>query len=592
MSRILIEFDKVSFTYGAMQGQRPVKAVCDLSLAIEKGSHVALIGRNGSGKSTMARLMNGLLLPDQGRVTVDGLATDDADTIYQIRRQCGMVFQNPDNQIIGTTVKDDVAFGPSNLGLPVDEIYRRVDQALEMTGLSAFKERPPHQLSGGQKQKLAIASVLAMRPDCLILDEATSMLDPGARQEIMTLIGELRRVHGLTIVQITHHMEEALQADYIYVISGGRMAFSGRPGQIFDQADRVVEEGLALPSYVEIAQRISRETGLPYDPEEIMAFEGAVAYVRRTLDDPKAVLPDPATSEIPGPTTSREEGEPVIRVRHLSYAYPSETGIPVQALDDIQMEVAPSEVLGIAGHTGSGKSTLIQHFNGLIPSKAGTVIVMGRDLSERRVIRGIRRQVGLLFQYPEDQLFEETVALDIAFAPKQQKKSPQEVEEAVMKAARRLGILDILDRSPFELSGGQRRRAAIAGVLAAQPDILILDEPAAGLDPEGSSELFSDLMALAWEGATLIVVSHDMEVLTRYADRILVLKEGKLAGLGAPDQITASASFLETVHLDMPAPRRFLEALAEDYPGLDTAFFSAQEAAWTLLAAAGKVRHG
>lgn len=592
MSRILIEFDRVSFTYGAMQGQRPVKAVCDLSLAIEKGSHVALIGRNGSGKSTMARLMNGLLLPDQGRVTVGGLSTDDADTIYQIRRQCGMVFQNPDNQIIGTTVKDDVAFGPSNLGLPVDEIYRRVDEALSMTGLLELKERPPHQLSGGQKQKLAIASVLAMRPDCLILDEATSMLDPGARQEIMTLIGELREQHGLTIVQITHHMEEAMQADYIYVISGGSVAFSGRPGQIFDQADRVVEEGLALPSYVAIAQQISRETGLPYDSEEITSFEGAVAYVRRTLDDPRAALPGPAKGEIPGPKSNREEGEPVIRVHHLSYAYPSETGIPVQALDDIQMEVAPSEVLGIAGHTGSGKSTLVQHFNGLIPSKTGTVVVMGRDLSERKVIRGIRRQVGLLFQYPEDQLFEETVALDIAFAPKQQKKSPQEVEEAVTKAARRLGILDILDRSPFELSGGQRRRAAIAGVLAAQPDILILDEPAAGLDPEGSNELFSDLMALAWEGATLIIVSHDMEVLTRYADRILVLKEGKLAGLGAPDQITASASFLEAVHLDMPAPRRFLEALAGDYPGLDTAFFSAQEAACQLLKAAGEVRHG
>ena len=588
MSKHIIEFEGVSFTYGAMQGQRPVQAVSDLSFSIEKGSHVALIGRNGSGKSTIARLMNGLLLPDQGRVTVGGLATEDASTIYEVRRQCGMVFQNPDNQIIGTTVKDDVAFGPSNLGLPKEEILSRVDRALELTGLLDLKDRAPHQLSGGQKQKLAIASVLTMRPDCIILDEATSMLDPVARKDIMALIVSLQKRFGLTIVQITHHMEEALLADQIHVISQGSIALSGRPAQIFDQADRVREEGLALPTYVEIAQMISQETGQAYDSEGIIDFEGAVASVRRTLA--QAPSRQPLSQDRP-PPPSKEAGDPLIQIQHLTYTYPSEGMVPVQALLDIQLEIAASQVIGIAGHTGSGKSTLIQHFNGLIPSKAGTVIVMGKDLSERKVIRDVRRQVGLLFQYPEDQLFEETVALDIAFAPKQQKKSPQEVEEAVMKAADRLGITDILDRSPFELSGGQRRRAAIAGVLAAQPDIVILDEPAAGLDPEGCQDLFTDLMTLAQEGATLIIVSHDMEVLTRYADRILVMREGRLVGQGSPAEITSSAHFLETVHLDMPAPRRFLEAMKVDLPLLDTAFFSAREASSALLAAAREVRH-
>lgn len=589
MSKHIIEFEGVCFTYGAMQGQRPVQAVCDLSFAIEKGSHVALIGRNGSGKSTIARLMNGLLLPDQGRVTVGGLVTEDASTIYEVRRQCGMVFQNPDNQIIGTTVKDDVAFGPSNLGLPKEEILSRVDRALELTGLLDLKDRAPHQLSGGQKQKLAIASVLAMRPDCIILDEATSMLDPVARKDIMALIVSLQQRFGLTIVQITHHMEEALLADQIHVISQGSIALSGRPAQIFDQANRVREEGLALPTYVEIAQMISRETGQAYDSEEIIDFEGAVASVKRALSHVPGHLSLPIDGS---PVPSRErEAEPLIQVRHLNYTYPSEGLVPVQALLDIQLEIAASQVIGIAGHTGSGKSTLIQHFNGLIPSKAGTVIVMGKDLSERKVIRDVRRQVGLLFQYPEDQLFEETVALDIAFAPKQQKKSPREVEEAVIKAAERLGIMDILDRSPFELSGGQRRRAAIAGVLAAQPDVVILDEPAAGLDPEGCQDLFLDLMTLAQEGATLIIVSHDMEMLTRYADRILVMKEGRLVGQGSPAEITSSASFLETVHLDMPAPRRFLEAMKVDLPLLDTAFFSAREASSALLSAAREVPH-
>lgn len=592
MPASLIEFHDVSFSYGAMQGQKPVAAVRGISFAVPEGSQVALIGRNGSGKSTLARLMNGLLLPDQGRVEVAGLWTDDEDSIYKIRKLCGMVFQNPDNQIIGTTVKDDVAFGPSNLGLPVDEILARVDRALGLTGLLDLKDRAPHELSGGQKQKLAIASVLAMEPSCIILDEATSMLDPASRREIMALVQELRRTRGLTVVQITHHMEEALLADQVYVIGEGKIAFSGSPARVFNQVEAVEEEGLAVPSHLEIAHLISLEKKLPYDPDEIIRFDGALTFVRRALKEGGGVSLEGSVKS-PGPDRGPgDPGDPVIRVRDLSYAYETERGTPHPALKDICLQVDRGEVIGLAGHTGSGKSTLIQHLNGLIPSPAGTVVVMGRDLSDRKVIRQVRRRLGLLFQYPEDQLFEETVALDIAFAPRQQKKGPEEVERAVMRAAGRLGITDILDRSPFELSGGQRRRVAIAGVLAAEPDIVVLDEPAAGLDPAACRDLFSDLMTLADEGATLVIVSHDMEVLTRYADRILVMKEGRIAGEGTPEVITSSPSFLEEVHLDMPAPRRFLEALAPDWPGLDPARFSAKEAVRALLEAQGGPGHG
>ncbi len=585
----MIEFRDVSFSYGALQGQASVRAVSRLSFSVEKASHIALIGRNGSGKSTIARLMNGLLLPDEGEVWVDGKLTADEAALYEIRRQCGMVFQNPDNQIIGTTVKDDITFGPSNLGLPREEIFRRLDQALVVTGLSDLRDRSPHELSGGQKQKLALASVLAMRPDCIILDEATSMLDPAARSEIRDLISELRQSFGLTVIQITHHMEEALLADYVYVISDGAIAFEGIPARVFDQVDRLRGEGMAVPSHLEIAQTVSRATGLPYDPEELINFDGAVDYVRSALAGRRpAKAPAPVPEEFEGTGGDRS---PVIVVNGLSYAYDSETGRPLPALEDISLTVEGGEVLGIAGHTGSGKSTLIQHLNGLIPSEAGTVLVLGRDLSQRKVIRDIRRQVGLLFQYPEDQLFEETVALDIAFAPKQQKKTPQEVERAVLRAADRLGITGILDRSPFELSGGQRRRAAIAGVLAAEPDIVILDEPAAGLDPAACEELFADLLTLSAEGATLIIVSHDMETLSRIANRLVILKEGRVAGLGSPAEITEETSFLEEVHLEMPAPRRFLKALSDLFPELDTARFSVADAAGALLAAAGVKAH-
>ena len=278
---------------------------------------------------------------------------------------------------------------------------------------------------------------------------------------------------------------------------------------------------------------------------------------------------------------------PAIELIRLTKCFDS-----VTACDCINLDVRRGEILGIAGHTGSGKSTLIQHLNGLLPSRPGQVVVLGRDLSQKKEIRQIRRQVGLLFQYPEDQLFEETVALDIAFAPKQQKRSPQEVERAVLRAAGRLGIESILDRSPFELSGGQRRRVAIAGVLAAEPDIVILDEPAAGLDPAGRDALFKDLLTLSAEGATLIIVSHDMEIMTCYADRILVLRQGGVAGIGTPSEMIASAEFLDQAHLDMPAPKRFLDALAGEYLEAETSCFSAADAAAALLSAQRRADHG
>lgn len=593
----MIRFKDVSFTYGAVEGQLPIRAVDHLSFHVKKGSHVALLGRNGSGKSTIARLINGLLLPDEGTVLVDGMDTTDSLDIFDIRRICGMVFQNPDNQLIGATVADDVAFGPCNLELSIDEVNDRVDEALRRAGLSDMRDRAPHNLSGGQKQKLAIASVLAMEPACIILDEATSMLDPLSRRSVMELILELKEKSDISIVQITHHMEEAVLADYVYVISDGRIALEGTPAEVFDQFERIHAEGLSVPTHIEIARRIADATSTPYDPADIFTFDGAVSFARRVLSslstsDDSGGYPD-TSSCICGVTAHRRADAPfqggdrerVVEISDLSFSYISDAGDPVNALEEINLSVYKGEILGILGHTGSGKSTLIQHINGIIPSKKGRVVVLGRDLSDRKVVREIRRHVGLLFQYPEDQLFEETVALDIAFAPKQLGRTPEEVERAVLRAAKRLGVDSILHRSPFELSGGQRRRVAIAGVLAAEPDIIMMDEPAAGLDPAGRDELFSDLMTLADEGATLLIVSHDMETMAGLCDRILILDHGKIAGCGTPREMTSSAEFLESVSLDVPSSKQFLNSFVDLFPNLDTNCYTAEEAADALLGA-------
>lgn len=649
----MIQFKNVSFTYGAFEGQLPIRAVDRVSFHVKKGSHVALLGRNGSGKSTIARLINGLLLPDEGIVLVDNMNTADSLDIVEIRRLCGMVFQNPDNQLIGATVADDVAFGPCNLELPVEEVHARVDESLKKAGLLELRDRAPHDLSGGQKQKLAIASILAMEPECIILDEATSMLDPVSRREIMALVLELKEKHGLSIVQITHHMEEAVLADYVYVVSDGHISLEGTPADVFDRVEQIRAEGLAIPTHIEIAHHIANATNTTYSPDEVFTFEGAVDFTRRAISRAWAQLSkhdvgnvdfthhaisetcnivcdsnhidtsDRALSSIEFEQRMINETrniecdskhidisdrarrsfanreaqkddlrdatlDVVIDVRNLSFAYDSNSGSPITALDNVSLSVQKGEILGIVGHTGSGKSTLIQHMNGLIPSKKGTVFVLGHDLSERRVIRNIRRHVGLLFQYPEDQLFEETVALDIAFAPKQLKRTPEQVEKAVLRAARRLGVESIMHRSPFELSGGQRRRVAIAGVLAAEPDIVIMDEPAAGLDPAGRDELFADLLTLVDEGATLLIVSHDMETMARFCDRILVLIGGRIAGDGTPREITVSSSFLEDASLDMPASKRFLDCFSDVFSDLETDCFTAEDAANSLLRSASR----
>lgn len=256
----IIEFDNVAYTYNAgMEGE--VKAVSGVSFSIEEGAFVALVGHNGSGKSTVARLMNGLLLPDSGAVRVDGMSTADKKSLFDIRRTVGVVFQNPDNQMIATIIEDDVAFGPENLGLPPAEIRARVDWALDAVGMGDHKRGTPFRLSGGQKQRVAIAGVLAIRPRVMVLDEATAMLDPKGRDEVMRVVTALNREHGMTVVMITHFMEEAAAADRIIVMKDGGVLLDGGK-EVFGRTAEIRAAGLELPLASRIADRLRRD-GVP-----------------------------------------------------------------------------------------------------------------------------------------------------------------------------------------------------------------------------------------------------------------------------------------------------------------------------------------
>ena len=258
---IMIETKDLSFTYPAPEGETNPPALRGVSLTVEKGSFVVVLGHNGSGKSTLAKHMNAVLLPDGGAVYVEGMDTRDESLLLEIRRRTGMVFQNPDNQIVANVVEEDVAFGPENLGVPTAEIRRRVDDALAAVGMEQFARHAPHLLSGGQKQRIAIAGILAMEPECIVLDEATAMLDPAGRREVIDTVRRLNRERGITVVLITHHMAEAESADRVIVMNDGQVAMDGAPHDVFAQVDRLHELGLAAPDTVELLHLL-REAGM------------------------------------------------------------------------------------------------------------------------------------------------------------------------------------------------------------------------------------------------------------------------------------------------------------------------------------------
>ena len=276
----MIETKALEFAYPAEEGEKPVLALRGVDTAIEKGSFVVVLGHNGSGKSTFAKSLNAILLPCGGKVYVEGMDTQDEACLLEIRRRVGMVFQNPDNQIVATIVEEDVAFAPENLGVPPEEIRTRIDEAMKLAGIYEKRDAAPYKLSGGQKQRVAIAGVIAMRPDCLVLDESTAMLDPHGRSQVMKTIRQLREA-GITIVSITHYMEEAAQADRVLVMSRGRIVMEGTPEQVFSQTERLHSYHLDVPQAAELRDELVK-LGIPM-PENVITPEACAEELYKIL---------------------------------------------------------------------------------------------------------------------------------------------------------------------------------------------------------------------------------------------------------------------------------------------------------------------
>lgn len=585
----MIDCRGVSFSYDGA-----VSALDGVDLNIEDGEFFCILGGNGSGKSTFAKHLNALLQPDAGTVRINGMDASDPELVYDIRSTAGMVFQNPDDQLVATLVEDDVAFGPENLGVPSAQIAQRVREALKGVGLVGFERHETHALSGGQKQRVALAGVLAMEPRVLILDEASSMLDPRGRKGLMKACRALHD-RGMTIVMITHFMEEAAEADRVAVFRAGRVAMLGKPEEILTRADELAQLNLDMPASCCLGRSL-RAKGVPVCAqvrEADMVAEIAQAYAERSGADiagqSSASQSEIADGAVPADNEDNAS-EPVIEISHLSYSYSlsarerrrwhkrsaAEGASNKQtlwgndpsspwALRDVSLTVCRGEFLGLAGHTGSGKSTLVQHLNGRIRPQEGSVYALGLDLSSKKDAAAVKAKVGVVFQYPERQLFAETVTQDVAFGPRNLGLSQAEVARRVESSLARVGLdlATVGDKSPFELSGGQQRRVAFAGVLAMEPEVLVLDEPMAGLDPAARSDFLGLIGRLHRDGLTVVMVSHSMDDLANCCDRIVVMNKGAVFAEGTPAQVFAHADELKSIGLGVPAAQRMALALAK-----------------------------
>lgn len=533
---IAVELHDIRFTYDS----GATWALDGVNLTVRQGERVCLAGPNGSGKSTLSRIIAGLAAPDAGHVTLLGNNVFDesgahADAYRSARHGIGAVFQHPEDQIVTTITEDDVAFGPENLAIAHDDIDMRIAMSLDAVDMSEQREADPTRISGGQQQRVAIAGMLAMNPEILVLDEPTAMLDPQGRADIMHILDELQQ-RGTTIILVTHHRDEFANADRIIRLDSGRIVQSAH----------------------------SDTASIPEMDESDTAREGNPI----------------AKSNIANGASKPASAVPIIEIRNLTYQYPN-SNKPV--LDKLSITINAGETVAITGHNGAGKTTLARLLCALDQPQSGNITINTIPVARQRTngnMQSLKRAdreklhatIGYVMQHPERQLFAETVAEDIAYGPRNQHLDETQVSERVNQAMTLLHIEHLADRSPFDLSGGQQRLAAIAGVIACQPQILIMDEPTAGLDEAATTRVHDLIQTLHAQGVTVLIISHSQTEIDVLADRVIALdrrQNGNVATRNIEANGTSETAYSKNPHAidsgrakgDVRENRSFMERL-------------------------------
>jgi len=548
-------------------GGEPIPVLKGVSLRVQKGEFLALMGPTGVGKTTFCLTLNGLL-PHlmggtlEGRVVVAGMDTRDHGP-GQMSRQVGLVFQDPESQLFNMTVEDEVAFGLESLGLSSSEMEERIAWALEVVRLPGLRKRHPLHLSGGQKKRLAIATVLAMRPQVLVLDEPVTGLDPLGQHEVLAVIEKLKREEEATVVMVEQDAEAVMAwADRVVIMERGRLVLEGTPRQVFSQVKPLHDWGLAVPQMSELAHLFNRRQGTSFhfttEDEACSALADELPETRflellhpKCAPLPTLSIPQEApVSEKPGfshVVQTPVELSAAIQVKDLSYRY--DDG-PV-VLAGMNLSIEAGDFLAIVGQNGSGKTTLVKHFNGLLRPTRGRVLVLGQD-TDGQSVGQLARKVGYLFQNPDHQIFAPTVWEEVAFGPRNLGFSEGEVAARTTETLALFGLGDQADTPPAVLGYGLRRKVTLAAVWAMRPQILVLDEPTVGLDWRSTRTLMEEVTNLNSQGHTVILVTHDMKLVAGFARTVLVLDEGRALAYGPTRQLFQQEAILRQAFLAPP----------------------------------------
>jgi energy-coupling factor transport system ATP-binding protein len=516
-----------------------------VNLEIYPGEFVLIIGPSGCGKSTLALSLNGIIPTVfggriKGRVFIDGVDTR-ASSVYALGTKIGIVFQDPDAQLCNLYVEDEIGFGPANLVMAREEVFRRIERSLQDVGESAIRQKLIYEISGGQKQRVAIASILAMEPKIILFDEPTANLDPLGAVQIFDLMKKLNREKGITVIVIEHNVDSVMcHADRLILMEQGTIKFNAPPRQVMQEQGRFVIDtlGLRIPQVAELGLRME-ERGTCLAPFPLTIAEAAEAIAARSSRlEFLAGNPCPAQSE---------KTPPVIQTEQLNFVYPDGT----RAVKDVSLEIARGDVVGIIGKNGSGKTTLTSLLIGLNKPTSGTGMVSGLHITKAST-RELASKIGYVFQYPEHQFVEDTVYKEVAFSLKAQKRPPDEVNARVAQVLELFGLEKAREKHPYRLSMGQKRRLSVATMLVLNPEVLILDEPTTGQDRKNIDNIMDIMLRINRDGTTIILITHDMNLVAKYCKSVVVMDGGEVVFHGSKSDLCRNLSAIRSSALVLP----------------------------------------
>jgi len=536
-----IKISNLSFTYP--DGTLALK---NINLAIKKGEYVVIMGQNGAGKTTLSLFLNGTI-PNITGGTVEGTVTSAGlnpfeRPVYEMAQKVGVVLQDPEAQLICSDVKAEVAFAAENLGLPREEIEKRIQWANKIVRLDGMEDRSPQQLSGGQKQRLAIAANLVMQPEIIVLDEPTSQLDPVGTTEVFGVLKDLNEKHNMTVVMTEHKSEAAAEfADRIVVLNNGEIVADGEPHEVFGNVDLLKKVYVKVPDVTMLAWKM--EERMPIEKYPITIPEAHI------LIDGIAQKANVSRTTSPVEIASRSSvAKPIVEVEDFHFSYPQAA---TEALAGVNATIYDGEFVALIGQNGSGKTTLVKCLLGILRSKKGRIVVDGNDIKGARPGE-LAKKIGLVLQNPDTQLFQMSVKEEIEFGLRNIGVPESEIGPRIDEAIKATGLEAWRDIYPFRLSFGDRRKVAVAAIIAMKPRILIFDEPTTGQDFRGRYELAEIAKQLNESGSTVIMITHDMDLVARYAKRIIVMGLGKIIAEGPTREIFKQTKLLEQTFLRPP----------------------------------------